>query len=185
TTTSANGLNSSTQYDRTGSGTFDETRTDFSTINADGSKTETVTYATGGGTLISRYVATTSADGLSITKQWDTTGSGSFDQTATDVTEINIDGSRTETVIATNAAGGLISESIVTTSADGLSQTKQFSTTGEQLLNQAQSDVKQHNADGSAMETLSDLNADGSLKDRAVTTTSADGMTVTTSRDNN
>ena len=184
-TTSADGLSTTTQYDLSGSGAFGKTRTDVKVLNADGSTTETVTYTGANGALISRFATTTSADGLSITKKWDTTGSGSFDQTATDVTVINADGSRAETVRALNASGALISEAIVTTSADGLTQTKQSSIPANQLLNQTQTTVRQKNADGSTTETLTDLNANGTIKDRAVTVTSADGMKVTTTRDNN
>src|SRR5262249_8696820 len=42
TTTSANGLSKTTQYDRTGSGTFGETKTDVTVLNTDGSSTETI-----------------------------------------------------------------------------------------------------------------------------------------------
>ena len=43
TTTSANGLDITTQTDNTGDGTFDTTTTDNTVINANGSRTETVT----------------------------------------------------------------------------------------------------------------------------------------------
>jgi hypothetical protein len=184
-TTSADGLSTTVQYDLSGTGAFAKTMTDVKVLNADGSTTETVSYTGANGALISRFATTSSADGLSITKKWDTTGSGSFDQIATDVTVINADGSRTETVRALNAAGGLISEAILSTSADGLTQTKHSSIPANQLLNQTQTTVRQQNADGSTTETLTDFNANGTIKDRAVTVTSADGMTVTTARDNN
>ena len=45
-----------------------------------------------------RTVVTTSATGLSRTTQWDVNGDGVFDATRTDVTVLNADGSRTETV---------------------------------------------------------------------------------------
>ena len=97
-TTSANGLSTIVQYDLSGTGTFSESLSDVTIINADGSTTETETFANAGGTPTARYVETTSANGLSKTKQWDTTGAGSFDQSSTDVTTLNADGSRTETV---------------------------------------------------------------------------------------
>ncbi|KYG21651.1 hypothetical protein SE92_16435 [Bradyrhizobium sp. AT1] len=184
-TTSATGLSTTVEYDNNGDGIFDKLRTDVAVLNADGSRTETVSYTSGSGALISRFATTTSADGLSITKQWDTAGSGSYDQTATDTTAINADGSRTETVRSLNASGGLISEAIITTSADGLTETKQISVPGSRLLNQSQTIVRQRNADGSTKETLTDFDSSNAIRDRAVTVTSADGMTVTTTRDNN
>jgi len=184
-TTSATGLSTTVEYDNNGDGIFDKLRTDVTVLNADGSRTETVNYTSASGALISRFATTTSSDGLSITKQWDTTGSGSFDQTATDVTVINADGSRTETVRSLNAGGGLISEVIISTSADGLTEAKQISVPGSRLLNQSQTIVRQRNADGSTKETLTNFDSSNAIRDRAVTVTSADGMTVTTTRDNN
>ncbi len=48
-------------------------------------------------------VTTTSADGLSVTTQSDIDRRRQFDQTRTDVTVLNADGSRTETVTDTSA----------------------------------------------------------------------------------
>ena len=79
-------------------------------MNADGSVTLTVKDASANGTLEDETVTTTSANGLSITTQQDTTGAvnGSnpvFDQTRTDVTVLNADGSKTETVTDTSTNG--------------------------------------------------------------------------------
>ena len=41
-TTSADGLSTTTQWDHTGSGTFDRTQTDTTVLNANGSETETI-----------------------------------------------------------------------------------------------------------------------------------------------
>ena len=50
---------------------------------------------------VNETVTTTSANGLSVTTQTDSTGNGTFDTTATDNTVINANGSRTETVTTT------------------------------------------------------------------------------------
>ena len=100
-TTSANGLSVTTQRDTVGGGTFNETRTDVTVLNANDSKTETISDFNTSGLLTDRTVTTTSASGLSKTTQWDTTGAGTFNETQTDVTTLNADGSRTMKLLPT------------------------------------------------------------------------------------
>jgi Ca2+-binding RTX toxin-like protein len=132
--------------------------------------------------LASRYETTVSANGLSHTNRWDTHGTGAFDETATDVTMLAADGSRTRTITA-NRANATQSRSVETTSADGLTLTTQMDLDGDGRVDQTRTVVRLLNADGSGSETVTDVNSDGSLKDRAVTTTSADGTTISISRD--
>ena len=69
-------------------------------------------------------VTTASANGLSITTQTDKPPSnGTFDATATDVTVINANGSRTETVTDTSANGTQTGQTVTATSANGLYKT--------------------------------------------------------------
>ncbi|MGG6898584.1 adhesin [Rhizobium sp. BR 315] len=182
TDTSADGLTVTTKWDQTGSGTFTKSHTDVTVLNADGSRTETVSYFTGT-TLASRYLTTTSANGLSITSQSDMTGAGTYAQTSTDVTVVNADGTRTRTVTSTNADGSLISTITTTTSANG-----RVLSTNEQrtaLATQTVSDVVKNLADGSTHETVMTTDASGKLLDKTITLTSADKRTVTIDRDNN
>ncbi|MDU6239399.1 MAG: hypothetical protein E6614_10620, partial [Bradyrhizobium sp.] len=185
TTTSADGLSKTTQFDLAGASRFDQTQTDVTVLNADGSRTETVSTFKADNTLLNRQVKTVSANGLSTTTQWDRTGAGKFDQTATDVTVLNRDGSRTETITDLNADGTPQAQTIVTTSADGRTVTRQTRKTSDSRFDQNQTVVTTKNADGSATQTLTDTTDDGKLRDRAVTTTSADGLTVTITRDSN
>ena len=74
--------------------------------------------------------------------------------------------------------GAELTETMRVTSADGLSTTFE----GDRYR---YSDTIVKNADGSATETVEDLSADGSLLARQVTTTGADGMSVTVSSDVN
>jgi hypothetical protein len=182
-TTSANGLSTTTHWDLTGSGTFTESSTDVTTMCADGSKTETVSYFSGD-TLTSRRAVTTSADGLTVTTQWDPTGLGFYSQTETDVTTINADGSKTESVSDAGANGGIIATSVTTTSADGRSSTTQLDPLGTGSATQSQSESDVRLADGSTIDTISDL-VGGSLRDKTTTQTSADGLTTTITRDAN
>ncbi len=182
TDTSADGLTVTTKWDQTGSGTFTKSRTDVTVLNADGSQTETVSYFTGT-TLTSRYLTTTSANGLSITSQSDPTGAGTYAQTSTDVTVIYADGTRTRTLSTTKADGSLISKLVTTTNADGLVVSTNEQRTG--LATQTISDTLEILADGAKRETVATTDASGKLIDKTITLTSADKQTVTIDRDAN
>jgi trimeric autotransporter adhesin len=183
-TTSADGLQQTTQWDLTGSGAFGESRTETRVLNADGSTTETISFFAGT-TLRSRVVVTTSADGLSTTTQRDPAGSGTFSEISASVIVKNANGSTTQTVTNTNASGTLTSKFVTTTSADGQSTTRQEDLNGSGSFSQSEVLASKTLADGSTVVTTSHFNATGGLKDRTVTTTSADGRTISTSRDRN
>ncbi|MBV9479194.1 MAG: hypothetical protein JO249_00365, partial [Acidobacteria bacterium] len=179
-TTSANGLIKTTKWDLSGTGNFSEIQIDQTSIDPAGNSTETITNEDGSGALKSKYVQSISPR-LITTKQWDTTGAaGGFDQTSTDRTIINADGSRSEYVTNSNGSG-----SITTISADGLFETtKSYTASG--TLNQIKTVVTSKHADGSQTKTVTDFKADGySVEDREVTTTSADARNVTITRDIN
>lgn len=182
TDTSADGLTVATKWDQTGSGTFTKSQTNVTVLNADGSRTETVSYFTGT-TLTSRYLTKTSANGLSITSQSDPAGAGTYAQTSTDVTVINADGTRTRTVSSTKADGSLISKFITTTNAAGLIVSTSEQRTG--LATQTVSDTIETLADGAVRETVTTTDASGKLLDKTTTLTSADKRTVTVDRDDN
>jgi hypothetical protein len=178
TTTSANGLLVTTQLDSTGSGTFNSTETEVEVLNANGSITGIITDESASGVLVDQMVITTSANGLSKTTQYDMTGSGKFNVTETDVTVLNVDGSRTETVTDSNANGTLRSETVTTVSADQGTTTTEIDSTGDGYFNAIKTSVT--NADGSVTAMVSDYAANGALEDQTVTTTSADGLSKTT-----
>ncbi|WP_442967600.1 beta strand repeat-containing protein [Rhizobium sp. BR 362] len=182
TDTSADGLTVNTKWDQTGSGTFSKSRSDVTILNADGSRTETISYFTGA-TLTSRYLTTTSANGLSVTKQSDLTGSGTYSQTSTDVTAINADGTKTRTVSSTKADGSLISKFVTTTNANGEIVSTNEQRTG--LATQTVSDTMEMLADGATRETVATTDASGKLLDKTITLTSADKHTLTIDRDAN
>src|SRR5262249_30618736 len=134
------------------------------------------------GSTRDRTVTTTSANGLSIATQTDSTGRGVFDQIRTDVTVLNIDGSRTETVTDLHADGTVKGRTIMTTTRNGLSVTTQADSTGHGI-DRTRTDVTVLNADGSKTETVTDLAGNGAIVDRTMRTTSASGLSVTTEAD--
>ncbi|WP_432443409.1 beta strand repeat-containing protein, partial [Rhizobium esperanzae] len=185
TEVSADGLTVTTKWDTVGTGggtTFDKSRTDVTVLNANGSKTQTISNLTGT-TLTSRYLVTTSANGLSITTQIDPTGAGTYSQTATDVTVLNANGTKTRTVESTKADGSLISRTITTISANGLITSSSQERPG--FTNQTVTDTITVLADGAVRETVETKDSGGTLIGRTVTLTSADKLTVTIDRDGN
>ncbi|WP_296583402.1 calcium-binding protein [Xanthobacter sp.] len=183
-TTSANGLSKTTAW--TVDGQNKGSKTDVTTLNANGSTTEVVSYSGGG--LNRRYTETTSANGLSVTKSWDTDGNGYDDQIAQDVTVVNADGSRTEAIKASTwstVLGKWIarSSSTTVTSASGLNSTSSIDADGDGKIDRIKTFSTLHNADGSTQETTTDTTAAGGLIDRQVAAISADGRTQTISRD--
>jgi hypothetical protein len=185
TTTSANGLSATTQTDANGDSTFDLTTNDVTVLNANGSRTETITDLNANGSLRDKTVTTTSATGLSKTVQVDRDGNGTFEQNITDVTVLNADGSKTETITSKNANGAVVNVSAITTSGNGLSTTTQSDLNGDGVFDRIRTDVTILNIDGSRTEAVTDRNVDSSLRDQMITTTSADGRSVTIQRNTN
>ena len=181
TTTSANGLSVTTRKDNSGSGVFDVTATDSTVVNANGSRTETVTDTSANGTQIDQTITTTSANGLSSATAINT--DGMVDYTATDVKTFNTDGSITETATKYAANGNKISATVTTIAGNGLSKTTQTDVNGDGTFDVIRTDVTVLNADGSTTKTLTNTNADGTLRSRTVTATSANGLNVTTQAD--
>ncbi len=118
TTTSANGLSSTTMVDYDGDGTDDATTVTQTTFNADGS-TKTVTgdqYANG--TLRSRYTEEISADGRTTTRSYDFDGDQNNDKVV--VMVVKADGSQVMTETGYDDSGTVLKTFVTTTSADGL-----------------------------------------------------------------
>jgi hypothetical protein len=178
-TISLDGLTRTTQNDLSGHGVFDRTTSGVTVMNADGSRTETVTTRSNNATLLSKSVTTISADGKSRNIAIDANGNGSNDRT--EVIVVNADGSITTTTTDLNPNGSTWAKSVSTTSANGLSATVLSDLNGDGINDRQQTSVTVHNADGSSTVTVTDSNGSGSVQiGKTVTTTSADGLTVTT-----
>ena len=170
TTASANGLSKTTTVNIDGK--VDYTATDNTVLNADGSRTETVTETSANGSVIGSTVTTTSGNGLSVTTQ---TEDGTLDVIRTDVTVINADGSRTETVTDTNQGDGTLrDQTVISTNATGTSVTIGRDTTGLGYNNQTGTITTA--ANGSTADTVSNYAQNGTLINQTVTTTSANGL---------
>ena len=174
TNTSANGLSKTVQTEPDGGGVVEQTLSDATALNADGSKTLVQTVFNANGTLRSRDVRTTSANGLNITTTYDVNGDGALDETTADNTVFNADGSKTETVTTTYANGTEKSQSVTTTSANGLNVTTTTTIVGYATI----TDSGTVSSSGAKTETVKYNNASNSLVSSTVTTTSGDGRTI-------
>jgi len=186
TTVSGDGLTVTTQWDTAGTGsgnTFDKSRTDVTVLNANGSKTQTISNFTGTTTLTSRYLVTTSANGLSITTQADPTGAGTYSQTATDITVLNANGTKIRTVESKGPNSILISRTTIETDVSGLIIKSTQERPG--FGNQTVTDTTTVLADGAVRETVETKNGGGTPIGKIVALTSADKLTVTIDRDGN
>lgn len=180
TTVDGKGLLIQTDFDKGGDGTVDQSSTDTTTLNADGSRTQDV-KSFNGTTLTSRYVTTISANGLSVSRQWDPAGAGTYSQTSTDVTALNADGTRVRTVTNLRADGSVISKSVTTVDKSG-----NVVRTAEIRPGFGDKGTKTETtllADGATRVTVTGTDANSVLTDKTVTLTSADKARVTIERD--
>jgi len=103
TSASANGLSVTTTENPYATAHYAEQTTNLTTLNADGSSTDTVSAYAYDGSLINQTATTTSADGLSKTVLYDFNGDGVTDQATTNVATINPDGSETDVLTSYGA----------------------------------------------------------------------------------
>ncbi|CDX34669.1 Outer membrane adhesin like proteiin [Mesorhizobium plurifarium] len=184
TTVSANGLSSTTLYGATSVDYLPDLpskRTTETTIANDGSTVQTI-KAYEGTSLSEQTKTTTAGDGLSITKEWDLNGDGTYDRKETDVTVLSADASNVHTVNKFEGATQT-SSFVTTTSANGLSVTTSLDLFGANPFSQDSTDITTVNADGSTTRTVTNTKADGSQLSKFITATSADGRTITTQED--
>ena len=168
---------------RGGDGVIDRIQTIATVTNCNGSKTETLTNRTGAAVLIDTTVTTTSADGKTITVSRDATGDGLNDQTETRVTAA--DGSTSIVISDLKPDASLQGKATTTTSANGLTRTVALDLDGNATNDVTEVDATVVNGDGSRTKTVAKTNQNGSLRDKSVTTTSADGRSKSTQTDLN
>ncbi|WP_245430292.1 DUF4214 domain-containing protein [Rhizobium tropici] len=179
TTTSANGLSITSQSDPTGAGTYAQTSTDVTVINADGTRTRTETSTKADGSLLSKFVTTTNADGLIVSTNEQRSGLAT--QTVSDVVELLADGAKRETVTTTDATGKLIDKTITLTSADKQTVTIDRDANGDGVVDQHQQTVTADS--GVTTQSVTDYKSAGVKADGSTSTTTADGLQTTTNWD--
>jgi hypothetical protein len=153
------------------------------TTNADGSVTDDILGYTPDGRLAFRNLITRSADGQSTVTQYDDDGNGTFDRSQQVELTTDADGSRTRTVSNFNADVSLRDRTVTVTSAVGRTVTTTIDQDGDGLVDQ--SEVFTIHADRSTTTVTKALAADGTVLTEIGVTASADGLSKTTSIDEN
>jgi hypothetical protein len=189
---SASGLLKTTSIDQTGATlggapVFDTTITDDTVVDADGSRTQTVTQTSADNTQLSQSVTVRAASSAGRTVTVHGNGDGAVTQSET-VTVNATTGTTSATLSNLNADGSLINQVVTATSANGLSRTTQLDSTGAvsggaAVFDHTTTDVTTTSG-GTSTETVTDYGATTSnLIDVTKTTVSANGLTRTVSRD--
>lgn len=186
TNVSRSGLATTTSTDFNGDGVVDASSADATTLNADGSKTRSISNFDGANGLKDKTTVTTSANGYSVITASDLDGNGTTDRTSTAVRTLAVDGSIADTTSVVNGSGHLISKTTSSTSANKKTINTQYDLDGDGSDDVVKSAVL--NADGSTTETISTYSGVGTsraLVSRSTTTTSANGLVVTAQTDGN
>jgi Ca2+-binding RTX toxin-like protein len=192
--TTADGLRTTTSVDADGNGQTDATTVELTTLNADGSKRETVsnygrvadpTYdGNGTETLNSKTIVTTSANGHKVIADQDIDGDGFVDLRTVSVNVIEADGDRVTTVTRNTGPGTTkIGQEITTASRNGRSVTVESDLDGNgktDLVSQSRI-----NADGTKTTTVTYQSSEEVTVAKSVTLTSANGFESTTLKDTN
>ncbi|WP_156585590.1 hypothetical protein [Ensifer sp. Root31] len=173
TTKSADGLTMTAELDADGNGVVDLKTVDQTELNADGSRTQTLSARAGDGTLLSKSILKISGNGLTKESTQDRNGDGTVDLRTTDATVINQNGSITRTV--SSAVDGVIT---TTVSANGLSKTTVIDADGNGVAERIVSELTEFGTDLSVVNTVSTTDAAGKLIRKAQKTTSADRSKV-------
>ncbi|MCF6117139.1 adhesin [Mesorhizobium muleiense] len=192
TTVSADKLTSTVTKDVDGDGRVDITTT--SVKNPDGSVTSTMSGPNSenwSNVSTTSKTTTVSADGLhSVTVYGPTSIKRMPTMTAktTSDTSLGVDGSTVTIVknyqLTTTATPTLFlaDQTRITKAGDGISTTKEWDMNGDGSYDSKETDVTVLNANGSTVRTVSKFEG-AVLKSTFVTTTSANGLSITTNRD--
>ena len=179
-TRSANGLLTTFAFDIDGDGTVDFSRTRSESFSAGGSRIISQAEAYGPNERTYGQVTTENPNGLSSSTVYDIDGDSITDGTATSVTTLGVDGSRT-TVNATRYANGeLRSTSTTTISANQRQTDVRTDYDGNGVADEVSSLTVR--ADGARVETVRSYLPSGVASGVSVTTTTADGRITTIER---
>jgi trimeric autotransporter adhesin len=181
TVTSANGLQS-THYDyRNGGTAYDLATTTNTVLNVDGSRTTTVQDLVGSNIIRDQSITQISASGLVKSIKEDRNGDNVFERLTSDVTLLNTDGSRTQTVAVTSNTNAPLDKFVSIRSANGLSTSDQTDFDGNGTFEH--SVVFLRATDSSTTETTTLKKLSGATYETDLQTLSANGLVSTLKQD--
>ncbi|WP_413711654.1 DUF4214 domain-containing protein [Rhizobium sp. Rhizsp82] len=177
-TGSADGLTDTLERDSDGIAGTDHR--EVISVAADGTKTTVVANYNNDGTLKDKVTTTVSANGFSITQAFDFNGDGVNDRSSSEITVLNADGSRTETVSQFDGdSSALLSRTITNTSADGLLETIYTQLSGSGVTDEIQVNSISVDTNGEKLERSNTYYSDGTKRSGYVQTTRIKGRVVT------
>ncbi len=186
-TQSEDALTKTSAVDQDGDGDTDLTTVEATVINADGSRETETTQTNTDGSVRAKTKVTLGSDQVSSETWIDHNQDGTFQATdlSRSVTVDGVTGERTTTSWTRNADGSFSAQSVSTSSQDGLVVNTNVDSDGDGDTDLSVSDVTVENADGTSTRTVTEQAQNGALRSAQETTTSADGLAVTTLSDVN
>ncbi|WP_156382006.1 MULTISPECIES: calcium-binding protein [unclassified Aureimonas] len=179
--TSTNGLISTTEWNFSGPVALVQKSTASTSYGTAGETSSVVSNTRSDGTLISKYVTSTSADGSYATALEDHDGSGVWDWKRTSSVETLADGSSVVTQKRLTLNDGLMDSTVTTTTSAGRFTSIAKDADGDGRLDQLQIGVV--NVDGSSTTTTTDYTLQGAASSISVSTRSANGLNEAVSWD--
>jgi hypothetical protein len=181
---SADALIKTQTSDVDGDGVVDVTSVETTTINVNGSRQTTLLLTNTDGSVRGNQKITLGADKVSSETWVDQNQDGVLQLTDL-MKSVTVDAgtqARTTTVYDRNADGSVQSKVVSVTSANGLNVATTIDADGDGDTDTSVSDVTVYAA-GIGTQTVITSNQDASLRNKVVTTTSANGLTVTQDAD--
>lgn len=184
-TKSADGKTKSVAHDLDGDGVTDIVEDSDIIVNTDGTTTSVIERRNPDGSLREKTTWTQSDDALTKTSTRDADGDGDIDLTAVDTTVVHTDGSRDQTVLATNQDGSVRNYEKVSLSADRVSNEtwRDLNQDGVFQTTDLISSVTVDGVTGERAQNSWARNADGSVSSHMEQTTSSDGLSATSETD--
>ena len=176
---SIDGLTRTEAIDTDGDGLADVTTSHVIVVNADGSRSETVTSYNQDGSTRASVTETVSADGQTKTISRDVDGDGAID-TVEDLDIVTGTTDSTSTLVVTNGDGSTRNTVTYVQSDDALTKSSASDVDGDGVIDVTTVDETVINADGSRVNTLTSTNTDGSIRGMQQTTLGADQVTSET-----
>lgn len=183
-TVSADGQTKTITRDVDGDGSVD-TVEDLDIATGPAGSISTMTVSNGNGTTRSFTRQTQSDDALTKTTELDVDGDGDIDVTTVDETVNNLDGSRVNTITATNTNGSIRSMQQTTLGADKVTSETRIDLNQNGIFEATDlvRSVTVNGTTGDRTATSWDRNADGSINAISTSITSDDGLQRTTTTD--
>lgn len=181
--TSANKLVETSTFDTNGDGASDARIVKTKSLKLDGSTTKSTdyqTYVNGSWVTKGKEEHSESGNGLAQSTSWNDAGGSGWTASRGLTQSLHADGSRTS-IETWQATATTVRRTEMTVSANGMGKTVQVDADGNGTFDEKRVTNKTFNSDGTIVETSRTTGVSDALLSLVSVTTSADGLTTTTS----